>query len=561
MTVEHSLSLTELVAQTAPEELAELVADFPPDVVSALLAEFGADPDSLPATPMEQATLLDENYRERDHLRYVSKRIASAVEDVENGTSRRLIIEMPPRTGKTYLATQITSLWALRRHPDWQIALTSHDGTLAAQWGRQVRRWIENGKAEGIGVAKDAGAVKEWETTEGGGVLSRSVRESLTGRGARVLVIDDPHKDFVDAHSATFRDAIWDWWLSVAQTRLEPPSLVVAIQTRWHEDDLVGRLLSKEYEGDPAAWERIRLPALADTENDPIGRELGEPLLSPLFTETREQAVERWAETRTAVGEYVWSALYQQSPSPAKGAIFDMGAWRFWTTDPALATRDDDGELDPDGKTILLDPLTGLSGARWLDSWDMAFKDTKNSDYVVGQRWAKLGERRFLVAQSRGRRSFTNTIAEVRAWVKGTAGSDIVDDTARHVHQRLVEDKANGTAIINALRDEVAGIKPINPRDGKEARARSITPEIESGHFYLPHPSEPGHAWVKDLLSELRNFPHDAHDDQVDALTQAATELRSTGKAGVTVPGGRNASPGQQTIKRGYASGQIGRRR
>src|SRR5699024_4690631 len=141
------------------------------------------------------------------------------------------------------------------------------------------------------------------------------------GRGARVLVIDDPHKDFVDAHSATFRAAIWDWWLAVAQTRLEPPSLVIVIMTRWHEDDLVGRLLSKEYEGDPAAWERIRLPALADTENDPIGRELGEPLLSPLFTETREQAVERWAETRTAVGEYVWSALYQQSPSPAKGAI------------------------------------------------------------------------------------------------------------------------------------------------------------------------------------------------------------------------------------------------
>jgi hypothetical protein len=107
------------------------------------------------------------------------------------------------------------------------------------------------------------------------------------------------------------------------------------------------------------------------------------------------------------------------------------------------------------------------------------------------------------------------------------------------VHDRLVEDRANGSAIIDTLRDHISGLKPINPTIGKEARARAITPEVESGNVYLPLPSDPGNEWVTDLLSELRNFPHDAADDQVDALTQALAYLRDSGRGGITVPGGR----------------------
>ena len=116
-----------------------------------------------------------------------------------------------------------------------------------------------------------------------------------------MLCIDDPTKDFVDAHSAVMRQSLWDWWLSVAQTRLEQPFLVLAVATRWHEADLIGRLLSREYEGDPAEWETISLPALAEA-GDPLGRSAGEPLLSPLSDETPEQAVARWESVRRAVG-------------------------------------------------------------------------------------------------------------------------------------------------------------------------------------------------------------------------------------------------------------------
>lgn len=438
---------------------------------------------------MEQALAMDSGFVERDHLRYLSDRFAQAVADVHNGQSRRLIIQMPPRSGKTTLATLHTPSWLLSQHPDWDIALTSHDGTLAAAWGRQIRRWVEDGMVPGVAVARDAGAVKEWETTEGGGVLSRSLRESFIGRGARVLLIDDPHKDFADAHSEVSRDAIWDWWLSVAQTRLEPPSLVVVIMTRWHEDDLVGRLLSSDHEGNPDEWEVIRFPAIAG-KDDVLGRSPGSPLLSPLLPdETVDEAVDRWSQQRLNVGSYVWASMYQQDPAPSHGAIFDVNWWRYYDAPPE--------QFD-----------------RVITSWDCAFKGTTTSDYVVGQRWGCIGPDRYLLSQVRGRWSFTETLDQMRRFCTGTS-------------ENVVEDKANGTAVIDVLKREISGMIPINPTNSKEARARAVTPQIEAGNVYIPRP-QPG-SWAADLLDECRAFPSGSHDDMVDALTQALTRLRGSG--------------------------------
>jgi predicted phage terminase large subunit-like protein len=522
--------LRELLSTLTIDQVAALVADMSPLAAASLLESLSgvAGPDA-PPTPLDQALALDEGFRVRPHLAYLSDRLVAAVNDVEEGRSRRLIVEMPPRSGKTTLATLVAPAWMLRRHPNWPIAITSHDGQLATTWGRQIRRWVEGGRLDPVSVARDAGAASSWETIQGGKVLAISIRESFTGRGAKVLVIDDPHKDFIDAHSAILRQSLWDWWLSVAQTRLEPPYLIVVVMTRWHEDDFVGRLLSEEHEGDPGEWERIRLPALSaasSSEPDLLDREPGEPLLSPLLDETNEQALSRWADIRANVGTYTFSAMYQQRPAPAKGVIFDTGWWQYWTTDPSKVTED--------GRVVHIDPMRDLSGGRWLDSWDASFKGTDSSDWVVGQRWCRLGPDRFLIAQRRGRWSFTQTIAAMRVWSNQL---DPMHSPCGHlVHQRLIEDKANGPAIIDTLRRELSGLKAINPKTSKEARARSITPEVESGHVYLPHPTDPGNEWVTDLLSELRNFPHDAADDQVDALTQALTELRE-GSGSITVPG------------------------
>ena len=314
-------------------------------------------------------------------------------------------------------------------------------------------------------------------------------------------------KDYATAHSALARKALWDWWLSNAQTR--HAKLTIVIGTRWHQDDVIGRILSKEHEGDPEEWEVISFPAVAE-KDDVLGRAEGDPLESPYAAgRDRETLVAWWAKQRKATSPYAWAALYQQRPSPASGAIFSTDWWRYWTVDPSREVSD---------SVVYLEPEL-IEGGEWLDSWDAAFKGSESSDFIVGQRWVRTGPNRFLIMQSRDRRTFTETLAEMTRFFGDGPGHL---KTTRH----LIEDKANGPAIIDVLKETFSGIKPINPKDSKEARAHAVTPEIESGHVYLPHPADPGNEWVLELQSELRDFPSSAHDDQVDALTQALLHLQ-----------------------------------
>lgn len=515
------------------------VQDLPPAAIDALLTPSrneGLRALEIPDEPAGQALQLFPRYIVRPHTAYLSRILARAVADVERGVSRRLLVSMPPRMGKSTLVSLYLVIWLLRKHPDWAYMLTSHDSGLATSWGRTIQQAFTDHPALGITLARNPSAASEWGTIEQGSVLSRSIRGSITGRGARVLIIDDPVKDFVEAHSALVREATWNWWLTTSQPRLEPPSLVLVVMTRWHEDDFAGRILSKEHEGNPDDWEVVRLPALADSPDDVLGRSLGEPLLSPLLPdETLEQAVERWEEMRRNVGMYAFASMYQQRPAPAKGAIFDLSKWRYWTSDPANATDD--------GRVVHLDAAE-LRTAFWLDSWDCAFKGADDSDFVVGQRWARLGQRRFLIAQQRDRWTFTQTLERLAEWCDRDSDHE-TSPYGRYVHERLIEASANGVAIIDVMKEQVPGIKPLTKSKSKEAYARAVTPEIEEGLVYLPHPGDPGNEWVAELLDELRNFPHGEHDDQVDALTQALLELKGSGSGKVTVP--------QRTIDRNVA--------
>lgn len=549
--------LKKLAKQASSEEEARQIISRIARIARAYRVQNGI---GIALNPALQALEIDKRYRIRPHIEYLANKIAEAVRDVERGISRKLIVSMPPRAGKSTLTSLYTPLWILRRHPEWKIMMASYDGALTTNWARQQRTLIEDRPDLGVALMRDGGAGGKWQTLEQGGMFATGVGGAMTGRGAKVMLIDDPIADFVSAHSPRIRDNLWNWWLSVAQTRLEPPSLVIVVMTRWHEDDFVGRLLSKEYEGDPSDWEEIVLPALADHDpekgqTDRLGRLPGDPLFSPLPSldqETPEEAVRRWNQVKVDVGSYTFSSMYQQRPAPQKGAIFDAGWWRYWTTDPNRATED--------GRIKYLDP-GGLVGAQWLDSWDTAFKASEDSSWVVGQRWAKEGPNRYLITQVRGRWSFTQTIKRMEQWALHDSHGE--SPFGRFVHKRLIEEKANGAAIIDTLKEKISGMKPINPRTSKEARARAVTPEVESGHVYLPHPMDVGNEWVTELLSELRNFPHDANDDQVDSLTQALEEYRDPGRGGLTVPG-RQPAPGVQgrTIPRNIAAaaGTMNRR-
>lgn len=470
-----------------------------PSLVDVIARARGRLTTSVWHDPMSLARDLDPAYRTRPHLEHLSGVLAKAVAKVEAGQSQWVQVSMPPRMGKSVLASTWLPTWLLHRHPSWKLGLISHSPTLSAGWGRQVRRTVEAfGDRIGLGIARDAGAVADWHTTKGGEVRSRSVGQSTTGLGFKVLLLDDIVADFASAHSELQRDTLWEWWTANSRTRLEPPSLVVAIGTRWHEDDFIGRLLSPEHEGDHTAWQTVTFPAIAEGV-DILGRREGDPLISPLLDETDAEALARWREIRESVGSYAWEALYQQRPGSAKGEIFNADWWRYYELDELPTTWD-----------------------RVLTSWDMAFKDTKKSDYVVGQRWAFKGSDAYLLDQVRGRHAFTATVklveefasAEVPGWGP--------------VMEHLVEDKANGPAVISALREKIPGMVPINPTNSKEARARAVTPRVEAGGVKIPRAAP----WLADFLSEFRSFPTGKHDDQVDAATQALSRVSAETRPG-----------------------------
>lgn len=414
----------------------------------------------------------------------VSQLLAEKLEAVERGDIQRLIVTMPPRHGKSMTITETFPSWFLGRSPNKRVIISGYGDSLAQRFGRYNRRKIEEFGEDifDIKVSRDNSSVTNWGL-EGhrGGILSSGIGGTITGEGADLLIIDDPIKNRQEANSITYREKVWQEWQNTLLTRLTSTGRVIIIMTRWHEDDLVGRLLKQE----SGKWEVINLPALAESENDLLGRQIGEALCPELGFD------EAWAaEKKKEVGSQTWAALYQQRPSPQEGGILKRGWWKFYKQPPG-----DFHEI--------------------IQSWDMAFKDTQKSDYVVGQVWGRVGANKYLLDQVRGRMDFVTTLNAVRS----------LSAKWPEARKKLIEEKANGAAVIATLKNEISGLIPRNPTDSKEARAVAVSPEIEAGNVYLPDPSIA--SWVHDFIEECAAFPNSTHDDQVDAMTQALNEFSS----------------------------------
>jgi predicted phage terminase large subunit-like protein len=407
------------------------------------------------------------------HLDLLSRWLAEAA----FGQRKRIVVAMPPRYGKSETTSHWFPAWYLNLFPDRRVILASYEADFAAHWGRKVRNTIAaNTGVLRVRLAEDSTAANRWETTVGGGMTTAGVGGPLMGKGAHLLLVDDPIKNAEEAASQTYRDRTWAWWTSTAYTRLEPDGIAIVIMTRWHQDDLVGRLL-QEQEADGEQWDVLSLPALAE-EEDSLGRAVDEPLWPGRFN---RRALDR---IQAAVGSYVWTSLYQQRPSPAEGGMFKRHWWRYWRVLP--------GRFD-----------------EVIQSWDFAFKETRASDFVVGQVWGRRGAEKYLLDQVRARMDFTSSLAAVRnlsaRWPRAMA--------------KLVEGKANGPAVIAALQKEIPGLIEVEPHGSKESRAAAVTPQIEAGNVYLPEPAQA--PWVHEYVEEHAAFPNGAHDDQVDATSQA----------------------------------------
>lgn len=308
-----------------------------------------------------------------------------------------------------------------------------------------------------------------------------------------------PIKNDQEAQSQTIRDRIWNEWQSTFLTRLHAGGSVIVIMTRWHEDDLVGRLLREM----AFPWEELKLPAIADEPNDLLGRNLGDPLCPELGYD------EAWAKrTKVATGSRTWEALYQQRPSIEGGNIFKRQWIHYYVKDQkmkaSLGLADD--------KTVAIMPRLFDMQAQ---SWDATFKEANTSDFVAGQVWGKKKADFYLIDRWHERMGFTDTVNAIRQW----------STKYPRATTKYVEDKANGSAIIDTLKHELSGITPVTPDGGKVVRANAVQPLWEAGNVYVPHPL--WQPWVDDTILEWENFPNAPHDDEVDSMTQALVHMKS----------------------------------
>lgn len=398
--------------------------------------------------------------------------IAEHLEAVERGEIDRLMITMPPRHGKSELATRRFPAWYLGRNPDKDIISSSYNSDLANDFGRDVRNIMREPACKGVfpdaGLAQDSQAVGRFSTPKGGKYSAAGVGTAVTGRGAHVFIVDDPLKDREEAESERRRETVWNWYTSTAYTRLEKGGAIIVIQTRWHEDDLAGRLLEKEQEGGDK-WVHLDLPAITDA---------GKPLWPEKYP------IEALRRIRDNIGTRDWSALYQQKPAPDEGALFKREWFRYYTTPPT--------ELNIYAGSDYA--VTNSAGDYTVHI--IAGVDPHDNIYILDL-WRQ------------------QTSADV--WIESA-----IDLAAQHNPLLWGEEagvilKSIGPALTKRQEERRVyyAREAVPSMSNKEARAQSISARYAMGKVY--HPA--GAPWLADLEREMLSFPFAKHDDQVDALS------------------------------------------
>ena len=398
-----------------------------------------------------------------------------------------LVLETPPQHGKSMTVTEALPSWILGRHPDWRIVIASYNDETAERFARRNKEKVKlyGRNLFGIEIC-GVNRSREFEirTEHGvahGRLLSRGIRSGITGNPANLLIIDDPIKNRVEADSPTYRSQLWNEWLNSLKTRLQAGAKVIVIMTPWHEDDLAARLLELEEQ-----VTLVRLPVEAE-DNDPLGRSPGDALCPELGKDARWLKQFKKSYLASAEGgARAWAALYQCSPRVEGGNLVKRDWWRYY------------------------DPKQIPQFARSVISVDAAFKGKENNDFVAIEVWGKLGNDYFLRYCLNRHMDFPETLDAIRT-------VSMLYPDARSV---LVEDKANGSAIIQTLQKEMFCI-PVNPLGGKESRVNAVSPAIESGHVYLPQ----GEEWLAEFVDQFTAFPAGKNDDMVDSATQALSYL------------------------------------
>ena len=368
------------------------------------------------------------------------------------------------------------------RFPTKRIIMASYNEDSAQRFCRRNSDKIRQFGATlfGVSLAIDRSTELELDNRQGR-MISRGIMSGITGNPADLIIIDDPIKNREEANSQTIRDKLWEEWQNSIKSRLAAGAKVILIMTPWHEDDLAARLLNSE-----TNISEIRLPVEAE-ENDPLGREIGDALCPELGKDNAWLKQFKASYIHDAQGgARAWEALYMCRPRVEGGNLVDRSWWQYFK----------EGSIKNFGTEII--------------SVDAAFKGTDSSDFVCITVWGKLNTDYYLRYCLNRHLTFSQTLDAIR----------LAQTLYPNAQRVLIEDKANGTAIIDVLQREMFCV-PVNPKGGKEARVNAISPAIESGHVFLPE----NMPWLEAFMDQFSAFPAGAHDDMVDSTSQALAFL------------------------------------
>ena len=418
--------------------------------------------------------------------------MAEAFERVANGEAKRLIINMPPRHTKSEFASYLLPAWFLGKFPKKKVIQTSHTAELAVGFGRKVRNLVDSDVYKsifpGVGLQSDSKAAGRWATNRGGDYFAIGVGGAVTGKGADILIIDDPHSEQEAAlaeNNPDVYDKTYEWYTSGPRQRLQPGGAIIIVMTRWSKKDLTGQVLKSAMQRSGEEWEVINFPAILDDEQP----------LWPAFWKLEELLA-----LKNELPNGKWMAQYMQSPTSDVSAIVKREWWNEWEHE------------DP--------PMCEFV----IQSWDTAFLKTQRSDYCACTTWGV-----FYRDNDKGIR--VPHIILLNSFKQRMEFPELKQTAFDHYKEwepdaLIVEAKASGAPLVFELRAMGIPVQEYVPSKGNDkiARLNAVADIFASGRVWVPQT-----AWAEELVEEVASFPSGEHDDLVDSMTQALLRFRRGG--------------------------------
>lgn len=456
---------------------------------------------------------------------------------IDAGEAVRAIVCLPPRFGKSERLSYLFPAWYIGKHPEHQIIQASNVKSLATMFGGKIRNLVisEDYKRvfPGITLAADTTAKDKWDTNKGGKYFSVGAGGTVVGRGANLLIIDDPHSEqsIVGQGAANTMpskedfEKVYNWFTSI-RGRLEPKASVLIVMQRWAPFDLVGRLMEdQKLKTDGDQWEIIELPALIEqTKSDGsiISDDKGQPVFSSLWPQ--RWPVEELLKLKASLPAWKWNAQYMQDPRSDESAIIKREFWRIWGQ--KVTKRDDGtevlGEIDHNKKPPDCEYV--------IQSWDTAYTDKTRSDYSACTTWGVFKVMAPFGKEGREREVYNIILLDAARW------KCEFQDLKKYAVQKyreynpdtcIIEAKAAGLPLVSELRKAgipVSDYTPTSRSGDKISRVNAVSDLFASGYVYIP----PRH-WAEDVMEEFALFPNGEHDDYVDSSTQALLRFRMGG--------------------------------